>query len=107
MPRLPIPDRPPFTLRARLLTPLGAGGYRYEADARLDVDAAGRLAAVAGWDTSLPAGSEKVIDEKRQKRAETRAKRAAEAKKAMEEAESEAQAQNQGEARSEEGKDKE
>src|SRR5438477_2763508 len=62
MPRLPIPDRPPFTLRARLLTPLGAGGYRYEADARLDVDAAGRLAAVAGWDTSLPAGSEKIID---------------------------------------------
>jgi large subunit ribosomal protein L17 len=32
-------------------------------------------------------GSEKLIDEKRQKRAETRAKRAAEAKKAMEEAE--------------------
>src|SRR5579863_10625528 len=31
-------------------------------------------------------GSEKVLDEKRQKRAETRAKRAAEAKKAMEEA---------------------
>ncbi len=30
-------------------------------------------------------GSEKVLDEKRQKRAETRAKRAAEAKKAMEE----------------------
>jgi len=32
-------------------------------------------------------GSEKVIDEKRQKRAETRSKRAAEAKRAMEEAE--------------------
>jgi large subunit ribosomal protein L17 len=32
-------------------------------------------------------GSEKILDEKRQKRAETRAKRAAEAKKAMEEAE--------------------
>jgi len=32
-------------------------------------------------------GSEKVLDEKRQKRAETRAKRAAETKKAMEEAE--------------------
>ena len=32
-------------------------------------------------------GSEKVLDEKRQRRAETRAKRAAEAKKAMEEAE--------------------
>ena len=35
-------------------------------------------------------GSEKVIDEKRQKRAEARAKRAAEAKKAMEEAEAQA-----------------
>jgi len=35
-------------------------------------------------------GSEKLIDEKRQKRAETRAKRAAEAKKAMEEAEAQA-----------------
>ena len=32
-------------------------------------------------------GSEKILDEKRQKRAETRAKRTAEAKKAMEEAE--------------------
>jgi large subunit ribosomal protein L17 len=39
-------------------------------------------------------GSEKVLDEKREKRAEARAKRAAEAKKAMEEAE--AQAQQQG-----------
>ena len=40
-------------------------------------------------------GSEKVIDEKRQKRADARAKRAAEAKKAMEE--SEAQAPPEGE----------
>src|SRR5205814_10541154 len=62
MPQLSLLDQPPFTLRARLLTPLGAGGYRYEADARLDVDAAGRLAAVAGEDTARPAGSEKVID---------------------------------------------
>jgi large subunit ribosomal protein L17 len=37
-------------------------------------------------------GSEQVIDEKRQKRAEARAKRMAEAKKAMEEAEAQAQA---------------
>ncbi len=36
-------------------------------------------------------GSEKVLDEKREKRAEARAKRVAEAKKAMEEAESQAQ----------------
>jgi large subunit ribosomal protein L17 len=35
-------------------------------------------------------GSEKVLDEKREKRAEARAKRAAEAKKAMEEAEAQA-----------------
>src|SRR5690348_2260643 len=38
-------------------------------------------------------GSEKVLDEKREKRAEARAKRAAEAKKAMEEAEAQAQAE--------------
>jgi len=49
-------------------------------------------------------GSEKVIDEKRQKRAEARAKRAAEAKKAMEEAE--AQAKAEGEAAPAEGGEK-
>jgi large subunit ribosomal protein L17 len=38
-------------------------------------------------------GSEKVLDEKREKRAEARAKRVAEAKKAMEEAEAQAQSQ--------------
>jgi large subunit ribosomal protein L17 len=38
-------------------------------------------------------GSEKVLDEKRQKRAETRAKRAAETKKAMEEADAQAKAE--------------
>ena len=43
-------------------------------------------------------GSEKVIDERRQKRAEARAKRAAEAKKAMEEAEAQAKAEGGGEA---------
>jgi large subunit ribosomal protein L17 len=43
-------------------------------------------------------GSEKVLDEKRQKRAETRAKRTAEAKKSMEEAEAQ-----QGGAAAEEG----
>lgn len=43
-------------------------------------------------------GSEKVLDEKRQKRAEIRAKKVAEAKKAMEEAEAQAQAEGGGEA---------
>jgi large subunit ribosomal protein L17 len=41
-------------------------------------------------------GSEAVLDEKRQKRAEARAKRAAETKKAMEEAEAQAQAEGGG-----------
>jgi len=49
-------------------------------------------------------GSEKVLDEKREKRAEARAKRVAEAKKAMEEAEAQAQPQGSepGETKSEE-----
>jgi large subunit ribosomal protein L17 len=51
-------------------------------------------------------GSEAVLDEKRQKRAEARAKRAAETKKAMEEAEA-AQAQEQGAAEPASGGDKE
>ena len=41
-------------------------------------------------------GSEKVLDEKREKRAETRAKRVAEAKKAMEESEAQAPAAESG-----------
>ena len=49
-------------------------------------------------------GSEKVLDEKREKRAEARAKKAAEAKKAMEEAE--AQAQIEKESAPAEGEDK-
>ncbi|MBX3028903.1 MAG: amidohydrolase family protein [Chloroflexi bacterium] len=55
-----LPSRPPWRLRARLLTPLAAGGTRYETDALVTVDAAGRLAAVASW----PAGGmmEPVID---------------------------------------------
>jgi len=49
-------------------------------------------------------GSEKVLDEKREKRAEARTKKVAEAKKAMEEAETQAQAQ--GEAAPAEGEEK-
>jgi guanine deaminase len=45
----PLPERQSFTLRAQLLTPLAEGGYRYEADARLEVDDAGRLAEVSRW----------------------------------------------------------
>jgi guanine deaminase len=38
-----LPAVPPFALRARLLTPLAAGGSRFEADGLLEVDADGRI----------------------------------------------------------------
>jgi guanine deaminase len=44
-----LPERPPFVLRARLLTPLAAGGTQYEADARLEVDAEGRITNAGAW----------------------------------------------------------
>jgi guanine deaminase len=44
-----LPERPPFALRARLLTPLDDGHTLDEADALIEVDAAGRLARVAAW----------------------------------------------------------
>jgi len=52
-----LPEHPPFALRARLLTPLGAGGFRYEADARIEVDAAGKLTQVSAWN-----GSDAAVD---------------------------------------------
>ena len=48
----PVPPAPPFTLRAGLLTPLGAGGHRYERDARIEVGADGLLGAVEPWSSS-------------------------------------------------------
>ena len=41
-----LPAAPPFALRARLLTPLAAGGSRFEPDGLLDVDVDGRIAFV-------------------------------------------------------------
>ncbi len=41
-----LPERPPFALRARLLTPLAAGGTSHEPDALIDIDATGRIAWV-------------------------------------------------------------
>lgn len=49
----PAVDRPPFRLRARLLTPLADGGTRYLTDALIDVGADGALARVEPW----PAGA--------------------------------------------------
>src|SRR4051812_37206238 len=41
-----LPDRPPFALRARILTPLAAGGIADHPDGLIEVDAAGRIAWV-------------------------------------------------------------
>jgi len=49
-----LPERPPFTLRARLLTPLGDGRTRYEEDALIAVDDRGRLASVERGHASEP-----------------------------------------------------
>jgi guanine deaminase len=44
-----LPARPPFAIRARILTPLAAGGTRFERDGLLEVDASGRIAGVGPW----------------------------------------------------------
>ncbi|MDQ3554489.1 MAG: amidohydrolase family protein, partial [Chloroflexota bacterium] len=48
-----LPLRPPFVLRARVLTPLAAGGTRYESDGVVAVDPAGRISAVDVYDPWL------------------------------------------------------
>ncbi|MEP6638213.1 MAG: amidohydrolase family protein [Chloroflexota bacterium] len=42
----PLPSLPPFAMRARLLTPLGAGGTAHERDGLIAADAVGRLTYV-------------------------------------------------------------
>src|SRR5512146_1714394 len=44
-----LPEWGPFVLRARILTPLAAGGTRYEADGRLAVDARGVITEAGPW----------------------------------------------------------
>ncbi|HEY4768088.1 MAG TPA: amidohydrolase family protein [Candidatus Limnocylindria bacterium] len=57
MTRLDALGEPPFTLRARLLTPLADGGLQYEPDALLEVDGAGAVVRVGPWpDTAQPTG---------------------------------------------------
>jgi len=41
-----LPKTPPFAIRARILTPLAAGGTRHEPDGLLVVDEAGRIVSV-------------------------------------------------------------
>jgi guanine deaminase len=44
-----LPERPPFTLRARVLSPLDDGGTLHLGDARITVDARGRISSVGPW----------------------------------------------------------
>ena len=48
-PSTSLPARPPFAIRARILTPLSAGGTRFERDGLLEVDAAGHIAHAGPW----------------------------------------------------------
>jgi guanine deaminase len=45
----PLPERAPFALRARLLTPLADGGTRYESDVLLVVGSGGTIERVERW----------------------------------------------------------
>ncbi len=56
-----LPARPPFALRARLLTPLADGGTRHEPDGLLLVDASGGL-AFAGAATERPVDAAAALD---------------------------------------------
>ena len=56
-----MPSEPPFTLRARLLSPTADGAMLDEVDGLLGVDAAGRIARIGRWDARWPA-TEEVID---------------------------------------------
>ena len=47
-----LPDRGPFAVRSRLLTPLAAGGHRWEPDAVVRVDATGLIERAGAWDGS-------------------------------------------------------
>ena len=44
-----LPDRPPFALRARLLTPLAGGGIAHEVDGLVVVDADGRISYASAF----------------------------------------------------------
>jgi guanine deaminase len=50
-----LPSTPPFSIRARILTPLDAGGTRHETDGLIATDEAGRLAYVGSAVDAPPA----------------------------------------------------
>jgi guanine deaminase len=56
-----LPVAPPYALRARVLTPLAAGGTRYEPDGLIEVDASGHLTFVGAASERAEVG-ESVVD---------------------------------------------
>jgi guanine deaminase len=62
---MPLPDRPPFAIRARILTPVAAGGFADFPDGVIAVGADGQIDAVgdaADWVTRLSAVGLEPID---------------------------------------------
>jgi guanine deaminase len=57
-----LPERPPFTLRARILTPLADGGTTFHPDGLVVVDAAGRIAWLGPAGSAPPATVAGAID---------------------------------------------
>ena len=51
-------ERPPYVLRGRLITPLAAGGTRFEPDALLLVNEDGRIGRVEPWSAGAAAGAQ-------------------------------------------------
>ena len=60
-PRTALPDRPPFAVRARLLTPLATGGTLHEADGLFVVEQDGRI-SYAGAAAERGAQAERAVD---------------------------------------------
>jgi len=56
-----LPQRPPFALRARIISPLAEGGTRHEPDGLIQVEADGRIAAI-GPATGRPREIDGAID---------------------------------------------
>ena len=54
MPAVPLPDRPPFAIRARIVSPLASGGTLHETDGLVAVDADGSLAFVGAASAAPP-----------------------------------------------------
>ena len=62
MPAVALPDRPPFAIRARVLTPLDNGGFADEPDGLVEVDADGRIAFAGAMSAAAEGTTSGAID---------------------------------------------